>query len=384
MGQDTAALRASNNYLGAFIAGGTRTETPEPKHDVEHPQSPFNDPVPSAPGSPESIKKALPANTLPANPRPARSVSLSQNSQPTGPLPSIPQTTQNQPWFEDEYVEDNNFIVTPPSPKTEAVIKRANRYSMDVPPEEFAAAGLGAPGFDAKRLSMGFRPLPPTLAVESDDPEVRANRIRSFYKEYFDESKPAPAGQYYEDYDNGAYYDPQQNNFVMPFTEPVTRRAMTPPPGAGRYMGQRGPPPPRAFHGSLAQNNFRGPPPPRGFHGSMGGESFQGGPGPRPDSSASNPRYARRGGPGSRAGTPSGKPRPPPEDLRTIPTPAMLKDDNFAIINAADFAPPPSYKDRREGRSQSPMGERRPYSPALPAYKPIVSAFDELAPIPSP
>jgi hypothetical protein len=62
----------------------------------------------------------------------------------------------------------------------------------------------------------------------------------------------------------------------------------------------------------------------------------------------------------------------------------MLKDDNFAIINAADFAPPPSYKDRREGRSQSPMGERRPYSPALPAYKPIVSAFDDLAPIPSP
>ncbi|KMU87309.1 hypothetical protein CIHG_04754 [Coccidioides immitis H538.4] len=41
---------------------------------------------------------------------------------------------------------------------------------------------------DTRRLTVGIRPLPPE--DPSDNPEQRANRIRSFYKEYFDESKP--------------------------------------------------------------------------------------------------------------------------------------------------------------------------------------------------
>ncbi|KAF5017226.1 hypothetical protein F66182_10868 [Fusarium sp. NRRL 66182] len=248
--------------------------------------------------------------------------------------------------------------------------------------------GLGVPQQDNKRLSVGFRPLPPDEITDSEDPEYRANRIRSFYKEYFEDSKEAPppmppmppmAGQaraggpqYYEDYDQGymgnqaPYFDPETNAFVMPYAQPVTRRAMTPPP-SGRRPGGPGGPGPR----------------PRGPHGSIGGMSYQSGPGgrsragsslgPRPDSSAS-----------ARIRQPPKKRLPPPAALPTLPAPSKLKDDNFAIINAADFAPPSSIRDTAAGRSQSPFGERRPYSPSVPAAQTLVSPFEELAALPSP
>ncbi|KAJ4261582.1 hypothetical protein NW762_007013 [Fusarium torreyae] len=246
--------------------------------------------------------------------------------------------------------------------------------------------GLGVPQQDNKRLSVGFRPLPPDEITESEDPEYRANRIRSFYKEYFEDSKEAPppmppmppmaqgqrAGpQYYEDYDQGymgdqaPYFDPETNAFVMPYAQPVTRRAMTPPP-AGRRPGP-GRPGPR----------------PRGPNGSIGGMSYQSGPGgrsragsslgPRPDSSAS-----------ARIRQPPRKRLPPPAPLATLPAPSKLKDDNFAIINAADFAPPSTIRDTAAGRSQSPFGERRPYSPSVPAAQTLVSPFEELTALPSP
>ncbi|KAH8811910.1 hypothetical protein F5884DRAFT_669173 [Xylogone sp. PMI_703] len=296
-------------------------------------------------------------NSLPDILRPAR----------TSTLPPI--NTHESTFMDEESEYGEGFKVTPPSPghdKDEHM--RAQRYSMDVPPEEFANAGLGAPGFDAKRLSMGFRPLPPEAATDHDDPEVRANRIRSFYKEYFDDSKPAPAGQYYEDYDEN--YLGETPEFVMPFAQPVGRRAMTPPPRAPRFQG----PPPRAMHGSMS--GPRGPPPPRGmFPPSRAASAMSGASeGPRPYSSASN-----RVGPA--------KPKkmlPPPADLTTLPTPSKLRDDSFALMSTLDFAPPTSVKDRAAGRSESPFGERRPYSPAVPAFKPLVSAFDDLSPMPSP
>jgi hypothetical protein len=389
--RDTSSFRLSNNYLGSVVNGGAaRTETPPPSAPPkDHERSPFSDSaaleMPMGPSSLDeghNSRQSPPpfANSLPANPRPPRLQSLPQE---TSALPEIPQITHDQDWLQDDYGNDG-FVVTPPSPTRDAAMKRASRYSMDVPPEEYANAGLGAPGVDPRRISMGFRPLPPTLAVESDDPEIRANRIRSFYKEYFDDSKPAPAGEYYEDYDNGAYYDPHADSYEMPYAEPITRRAMTPPPGAGRYMGQ---PQPRMSNGSMSQSNYGprpGPGPPRAFHGSMGGRSmrsmnqWRGPPGfqePRPFSSASNrrPNTAQRS-----------RPLPPLEDLSTIPTPALMKDDAFALMNAAEFAPPTSYKERAQGRSQSPMGERKAYNPAVPAHRPLVSAFDELAVIPSP
>ncbi|KAI0161396.1 hypothetical protein GGR57DRAFT_356104 [Xylariaceae sp. FL1272] len=252
-------------------------------------------------------------------------------------------------------------------------------------PEPPHSAGLGVPGTDSRRLSVGLRPLPPDDFLESEDPEFRANRIRSFYKEYFEDitaeqdrppmPQQPPAG-YYEDYDAGymgdaAYYDPDSNAFVMPYAQPVTRRAMTPPPSNRRPMPgprQRGPPGP---HGGM---RIPGGPPGRSRAGStMSGGRF--GPmSPRPGSSASNPRFG-------------GKPKkalPPPAALSTLPTPSKLRDDSFAIFNAADFAPPSTFRDQAAGRSQSPVGERMPYRVNTPVHSPLVSAFDETAALPSP
>lgn len=270
-----------------------------------------------------------------------------------------------------------------------------------------AQGGLAVPQQDNRRLSVGFRPLPPGDIMESEDPEYRANRIRSFYKEYFDESKPEdrppvppvpPMAQqqqqqqpqqqqhqqqkgtdYYEDFDasyaeDAPYFDPATNSFVMPYAQPVSRRAMTPPPSSRqRFPGPRGPP--RAFHGSQSSVrlplNVRGPPRP----GSS--VSNQMGPPSRPGSSAS-------GGPRS-ASAMSRRPMPPPADLTTLPTPSKLKDDSLAILNAIDFAPPESISERARGRSQSPAGgERRPYRLNVPVHSPLASAFEELPTLPSP
>jgi hypothetical protein len=75
---------------------------------------------------------------------------------------------------------------------------------------------------------------------------------------------------------------------------------------------------------------------------------------------------------------------PPPADLPTLPTPSKLKDDSFALFSATDFAPPDSFAERARGRSQSPVGERRPYRMNVPAHSPLVNAYDELAALPSP
>ncbi|TGO52551.1 hypothetical protein BCON_0139g00170 [Botryotinia convoluta] len=332
-GNQYNAIRHSNNYLGSLIISDPSAAAPtgpaEPK--------------------PNTTRKAPPPaiNTLPMNPKP---------------------TPQQQQKPRNSEVSDygDGIEITPPSPAREIANNKANRYSMDVPPEEFAQAGLGAPGFDPKRLSMGFRPLPPDAPADaSEDPETRANRIRSFYKEYFDDSKPAPQGQYLEDYDanypgpgDSTYFDPATNSFVLPYAEPITRRAMTPPPRAPRFQGA----PPRSMHGSMGGSSMRGPP------------RMPFNEGPRASSSAS-----QRG--------PMPSPRknlPPPEPLTSLPTPSKLRDDSFALLNTLDFAPELNIRDRVAGRSESPFGERRPYSPALPAFAPIVGAYDELAAMPSP
>lgn len=260
--------------------------------------------------------------------------------------------------------------------------------------------GLGVPQQDNKRLSVGFRPLPPDDVTESEDPEYRANRIRSFYKEYFEDTKePAPpmpavpadyygGGEYYEDYDErylgeaATYFDPETNAFVMPGAQPVHRRAMTPPPAGRRPMGPgpRGPPGggrgprPHAPHGSLGGMSLPGGPRSRSRANSAWGSRAPSSLGPRPDSSAS----ARAGRQTPRRNL------PPPAALSTLPTPSKLKDDSFAIFNAADFAPPESFSDRARGRSQSPLGERRPYSPKVPSASPLVASYDELNALPSP
>ncbi|KAI6092806.1 hypothetical protein F4821DRAFT_223335 [Hypoxylon rubiginosum] len=256
------------------------------------------------------------------------------------------------------------------------------------------SASLGVPQQDNKRLSVGFRPLPPDEFLESEDPEFRANRIRSFYKEYFDDSAPktdagrpppipqqAQQATYYEDYDAGylgdtAFFDPETNAFVMPYAQPVTRRAMTPPPKSRRPMpggpGPRGPHGPHGPHGSMGM--------PVGPHGRPRAGSTMSAArwapmSPRPGSSASNQRF-----PGAKPK----KPLPPPIALSTLPTPSKLKDDSFALMGAIDFAPPPTFKDVQRGRSQSPLGERRPYALNTPIHSPLVSAFDDTPALPSP
>lgn len=286
-----------------------------------------------------------------------------------------------------------------PEEEDEEDLKRGRQPSRNMPEAEEVAAqtqGLSVPQQSNKRLSVGFRPLPPDDALESEDPEYRANRIRSFYKEYFEgpdenapplpsapqghgQAAPRPAGpQYYEDYDESygdqAYYDTENNAFVMPYAQPVTRRAMTPPP-AGRF--REGGPGPRPG----SRGGPRGPP--RGHPGSMGGMSMPGGPmgrpragsafGPRPGSSASG--QWRKQAPK--------KNLPPPSALNTLPTPSKLTEDAFTI-NPIDFAPPDSFQERASGRSQSPLGERRDFAPRIGAASPLVSTFDELASLPSP
>lgn len=381
---DTAGLRQSNNYLGAFIH--------EKDLDLSLTANPYSSTQPAPPTKsvvetnvePVELPTPPPAvANLPANPRPVRK----------DPITIVePQTAT---YVDNESDYGDGFNVIPPSPNraNHSDATRGQRYSMDVPPEEYVQAGLGAPGFDARRLSMGFRPLPPDAATEHDDPEVRANRIRSFYKEYFDDSKPAPQGQYHEDYDQSyldqsqqqmnrqkpsyqqqGYYDPSSNAFVMPFAEPIQRRAMTPPP--------QGPP------GNRPPPRFQGQGPPRPRNGSMGAMSTMSGrgrqppqmypPGPYPQGPKAYSSASGRGGGNQKRNL------PPPEPLNTLPTPSKLKDDSFALFNSMDFAPPQTYRDRVQGRSESPMGERRPYSPAIPAFEPIVSSFDELPAVPSP
>ncbi|KAG6360280.1 hypothetical protein INS49_011337 [Diaporthe citri] len=250
-------------------------------------------------------------------------------------------------------------------------------------------SALGVPVQNSNRLSIGFRPLPPDEVIESEDPETRANRIRSFYKEYFEDKDPNRQTQYAPGGANqlgdGAYFDPDSNQFIMPYAQPVGRRAMTPPPSGSRFPGPRGPGPrgpgPRGPGSPGPRGPFRGRP----HGGSISGMSMPRAVsamsfGPRPDSSASA-RAPRSGS--AMSGRPR-KPMPPPAALNTLPTPSKLTDDHFSLINAADFAPPESFSERASGRSQSPLGERRPYAPKLPAASPLVSTFDEMAALPSP
>ena len=270
----------------------------------------------------------------------------------------------------------DGFKVTPPSPppppreaaRPPPIDTSIARQSMDVSmpppmdavePYEPAPTGLGVQGLEepSNRLSLVMRPVP--IDDPSDTAEQRANRIRSFYKEYFDENRPDPVGYYDDGYyddgyygeylDDGAIFDPETGQFVVagaPYAQPVTRRAMTPPPRA----------PPR----------FRGPP--RGHHTSGSMSQFSGPRGRSVMSARSAPK--RR--------------LPPPKALQSLPTPHKISADNMAI-NPIDFAPPVSFRERQNGRRpDSPLGASRPYSPSVRSHIPLASPYNELSPMPSP
>ncbi|GAM82234.1 hypothetical protein ANO11243_002130 [Dothideomycetidae sp. 11243] len=254
-----------------------------------------------------------------------------RQSPPRSPaaLPALPKEAEQTPEFQ--------FELDPPQvPSHESI-------PQEVQPEYYPA--------DSRRVSvMGMRPLPPD--DPSDNPEQRANRIRSFYREYFDDSKPNPPGHYpmpdpyqygaeqntYQDeVDDGMVYDPDTGAFYYAqpqrqFAEPVTRRAMTPPPRATGQM--------RAGHRSVMSTQSAG-----------------------------------------RPMAPPKKRMPPPKPLTSLPTPHLLRDDS----TSTDFAPRATFRDRQLGRgSDSPLGSPRPFSPAFRPHTPLGSSFDDLAVMPSP
>jgi hypothetical protein len=209
---------------------------------------------------------------------------------------------------------------------------------------------------------MGDRPLPPD--DPSENPEQRANRIRSFYKEYFEESsnpgrRPSkPSRQDYYDGSENYTYDGYDGYDVDQYYEDP---GMYPPPRGGsrqaRFPGQ----------GGRHRATF-----------SAGSSNA----GPRPYSSASG-RYGAPGyGPPGRRGPPK-KNLPPPKPLMTLPTPHMLKDDSFLTHMPIDFAPPGAFKGQRSGTPDSLRGEMKPYK-AQRAHNPLASSYDDLAVMPSP
>jgi hypothetical protein len=264
------------------------------------------------------------------------------------------------------------FQITPPSPRqTQPTIQDVSTPVAPAPlrpqPQQNAGLNVDEFGQNTNRLSMSLRPMPPMHDDPEENPEDRANRIRSFYKEYFDDSKPEPAGghqytDYYEDYSSeyldGAVFDPQARGFVVaqpnaPFAEPITRRAMTPPPRAPpRFRSNTGPRAPHMSNGSMASSQY----PPRNMS-SMSGRM---------------------------AAPQAKKPLPPPSALSSLPTPGKLSE-NSMVFDAADFAPPISYRDRQNGmRPDSPLGTPRPFSPAVRPHTPLASSYDDLAVMPSP
>ncbi|GAB7356899.1 hypothetical protein MBLNU459_g7759t1 [Dothideomycetes sp. NU459] len=276
----------------------------------------------------------------------------------SAPVPRIhePQPSMSEYGGNDFDSQNQTFQVTPPSPPAhEQTAPVAHRYSITEAPrlEEPAQSTIA----DRRVSGMGLRPLPPD--DPTDNPEQRANRIRSFYKEYFDDSKPNPPGHYpqyspYEEvydqdyYEDGAVYDPETGAFISaraPFAQPAGRRAMTP--------DARGPNLP---YGRVRSNS-----------------SFQS------TGHINNPAFQK----GPRAPMQPKKKLPPPIALTSLPTPHKLKDD--MAFSPISFAPKATYRDHRLGRGMdSPTGTSRPYSPAVPAHNPLVRSFDDLMVMPSP
>jgi hypothetical protein len=361
--KDSGDMRRSNQYLGALIDDSSSPTASG--SDIAGAQSAREQP--KLQSVPEPVKN----KTTPTVAQQA-SFEGGRTEPPRSMVASLVSHASTN--YLDDSVSrehDANRFPLPPQKMSDPTSGQIDKGSAAAPPgttmRQPAAGRLQAPAhdFDMRRLSMGFRPLPPE--DPTDNPEQRANRIRSFYKEYFDESKPHPAREqaaahYAEAYEQGrsgdsAFHDPNTGEFIYtrpPFAEPVPRRAMTPPPRAPpRYGSEQRQYPP--------MNRLASPP--------AGG--------PRSYSSASGivPSSQRRGPPQQRLA-------PPPAPLRTLPTPHLVKEDSFTL--AIDFAPPATFKDRQAGRPESPLGELRPYSPSLPAFLPLASSFDDLAVLPSP
>jgi len=297
----------------------------------------------------------------PADMRRSPQQSLSRRSSGAAVSPKMASLAERiEPYDENATYADVLGIVQ--SPSTRSPPPAGGRpYSPKMTTiHEPATTGLGVQGLripkHVRRYSSNIRPLPPS--DPSDDPEQRANRIRSFYREYFDGSrsnhKPSTPSRpdYYEDYGqeylgDAITYQPESGRFAnagAPFAQSITRRAMTPPPRE----------PPR----------FRGSPKPRT---SIGSGSYYGSTrsGPRAYSASGRMPMAQR------------KVIVPPSPLNILPMPSKLKDDMMSPI---EFAPVSRFGPTSP---RSPSGGQK-FNFGPRGHVPLASSFDDLAVMPSP
>lgn len=292
-------------------------------------------------------------------------VEITEDHEPYKPKP----TELQQPTIPTFSVSEHES----PAPKQSHPAAAAKNLAISVTPE--ISEPEPAPASKSNRLSnrmsvsgnsrrvsmMGLRAQP--AEDPHEDPEQRAMRIRSFYKEYFDESKPNPAGIYeqYNPYDgdfepeyfeDGALYDPATGDLIP--TKPA------PPFAQGQGMPRRAMTP----DGMQANPRFR----PRSNTASLQSTGHM-----------NNPAFRDQRPPQPK------KNLPPPAPLTSLPTPSKLAGNDMDFLNSLDFAPPTTHRDTQLGRApDSPMGVRRPFSPAVAMHSPLVQSFDDLAALPTP
>lgn len=375
-GSGVAAIRASNNYLAQYISGGDK------KHDsqqqskqedqpglivttaevnvtppMEEPRQPPSAVVRDAPSKRASSFYGDHAVAELADTHSAR-----QSAEPTLPtLPKLP-TTEVSPTPEPDTPSQSKYpqrhqshhapelynphvqtidIASDPAPTAhmQTTEPREDDAASDYYEDEVYEEYENYVDYTYRGSMLGVRPLPPDDPAEN--PEQRANRIRSFYKEYFEDGsggsgKAGPPATYY---DGSEQYEEDLYGYYEHPPPPMR------PDGRYRAMSQ-----PRSYRGG-----------PRAFS-SMSGRSGPVGP---------RPRMAPK------------KNLPPPKPLMLLPTPGKLKEDDF-LPNAIDFAPPQVFKNQRAGTPDSLRGGLRPYSPSIRAHVPLTSSFDDLAVMPSP
>lgn len=376
-----AAIRKSNNYLGLYISGGQKKEeqpgliTVPPR---SHSGTPANDrsrPQSQAPQELPSKRESVVEAPAPTHHAVIRTAELDAGPVPRSvgfPFPAVsaiptPAEQPTQPPQQEKHEEGQNSSVqrrsqAAPEVYTGSAFNFNPRRSVDIPTvhvdqpredddaasdyydEEVPSEYADYMAYSNRGSMIGMRPLPPDDLMEN--PEQRANRIRSFYKEYFDESKPNAGTNarvsYYdgsEDYVDDYYRSYHQHTYSGFSGVPSV------------YSDGRA----RAF----SHNGHTG--------GSRAFSSMSAG---RPP-----PNGARRPSPK--------KKMPPPKPLMVLPTPHKLKDDDF-LPNAIDYAPPQAFQNQRSGTPDSGRGGVRPYSPTVRAFVPLQSSFDDLAVVPSP
>ena len=407
------ALRASHNYLGAFIRGGFLSEEEKKQDEKKSPaavatkaveaQSPTPELTPAFAPEKQSAPKANPRQQKSPQPqeeqpqyKPAQVGLRGDDATDDFRIDSHQEgQSRKQPAQLGLRGGDAAYDFRLPSPPAESELDLGLRHASTLPQiggadtssfyepkvpnievhddEEHHDQGDGQNYRQnyaqyQRHSMMGIRPLPPD--DPSENPEQRANRIRSFYKEYFEENRPGkqPTYQHYydgsENYGDQGYYDDQYygegydqgdeyydyDGYDQGYDDPYYgqehySQPMGLPPVGPRFRGQAGKP--RSF------SSVGHYPPPRKAMSTVSG-----------------------GGPRRK------KALPPPKALHVLPTPHKLKDDLYLPI---DFAPPSRTMGQRAGTPDGlSRGGERPYSPTVRAHLPIASSFDDLAVMPSP